>query len=154
MLLIGSLFIPYSPRRLLSQNRLEEARVVLERMHGRSAEDRGFVDHEMIEIQEQITLERSHNSIGLFKGFFLQLFSQQYRWRIFLSCFVMTLAQFSGVNVLQSFQSIFYGTVGFTGRWALLVSGIYGFMGLIGQVLNMPFIAGLAPPSLTKLGIC
>ncbi|KAF4447832.1 sugar transporter [Fusarium albosuccineum] len=49
----------------------------------------------------------------------------------------------------QNFQSIFYATVGFTGRTALLISGAYGMMGIIGQVIYLAVIADKWPRTRT-----
>ncbi|KAK7425696.1 hypothetical protein QQZ08_007795 [Neonectria magnoliae] len=49
------------------------------------------------------------------------------------------MGQLSGSSVIQNFQGIFYATVGFTGRTALLISGTYGMMG--SQVIYLAVIA-------------
>ncbi|KAL2681420.1 hypothetical protein Neosp_009031 [[Neocosmospora] mangrovei] len=137
-LLIGSIFIPYSPRWLVSKERFEEARVVLEKMH--QDEEQDFVDREMVQIREQIALEQTYSAGGLLRGF-AQLFSKRYIKRVALGCFIQTMTQFAGVGVIQNFQSIFYNAVGFKGNTALLISAIYGFMGVIGQVISLTLIA-------------
>lgn len=141
-LLVGSVLIPFSPRWLVSRDRLEEARAVLARIHLDAGEE--FVDQEMIQIREQIVLERTYGSQDFLSGL-LRLFGKQYIKRVSLSCFVLTLTQFAGVGVIQNFQSIFYASVGFTGRRALLISGIYGFMGLFGQLISLTVVAGEHP---------
>lgn len=138
-LLIGSVFIPYSPRWLVSRDRVEEARMVLEQVHGK--EDQRFVDQEMIQIREQINLERTYQMDGPVRGFFT-LFSKKYFKRVAYSCFVTTATQFAGAGVIQNFQSIFYSAVGFKGNTALLISAIYGFMGVIGQIISLLLVAG------------
>ncbi|GME23727.1 hypothetical protein GTA08_BOTSDO13690 [Neofusicoccum parvum] len=137
-LLVGSALIPFSPRWLVGKDRAEEAREVLARIHGN--EGPAFVDREMIQIREQIALERSLGA-QTWVGGLVRLFSRQYVRRVALSCFVLTLTQFAGVGVIQNFQSIFYASVGFTGRRALLISGIYGFMGLFGQLISLTVVA-------------
>lgn len=139
VLLFGSLFIPYSPRWLVSKNRDQEARAVLEKIHADSGPD--FVEREMIQIQEQIELEKTYTSGSYVKGF-LQLFNRKHIKRVGLSCFTSTITQFAGVSVIQNFQSIFYASVGFTGNKAELISGVYGFMGLIGQFISLTVVQG------------
>lgn len=53
---------------------------------------------------------------------------------------VMT-ANMSGVSVIQNYQTEFYNLVGYTGNSALLVSAIYGLMGVLGQVINITLVA-------------
>jgi hypothetical protein len=50
------------------------------------------------------------------------------------------MGQFSGSSVIQNYQSSFYAAVGFTGKTSLLISGIYGIMGVLGQIIYL-FIA-------------
>ncbi|KAM0325137.1 hypothetical protein ACHAQA_007676 [Verticillium albo-atrum] len=137
-LLVGSFFIPESPRWLVGQDRHLDAHNVLKSVHG--TEDPEYIEREMIQIREQILLEKSTGSQGAVATF-LKLFSKQYMFRVFLSCFVQTMTQFAGVGVIQNFQNIFYGAVGFTGNTALLISAIYGFMGVIGQFISLVLVA-------------
>lgn len=143
LMLVGSLVIlPFTPRWLVSQDRFEEARAVPARIH--SDEGEGFIDQEMIQIREQTALERSYKRVGGEKWYsnFLMLFTKQYIKRLGFVCFIQALAQFGGVTVIQNYQNIFYGTVGFTGDTALLISGIYGIIGLTGQIINLLVVAG------------
>ncbi|KAI8714922.1 PA14 domain-containing protein [Fusarium sp. LHS14.1] len=103
-------------------------------------EEQDFVDREMVQIREQIALEQTYSAGGLLRGF-AQLFSKRYIKRVALGCFIQTMTQFAGVGVIQNFQSIFYNAVGFRGNTALLISAIYGFMGVIGQVISLTLIA-------------
>lgn len=52
-------------------------------------------------------------------------------------------------TILQNFQGVFYQTVGFTGRTALLISGVYGMMGIIGQIIYLVFVADKMPRTRT-----
>ena len=46
----------------------------------------------------------------------------------------------SGVSVIQNYQTEFYKLVGHTGNSALLMSAIYGLMGVLGQVINITLV--------------
>ncbi|GLB07665.1 hypothetical protein AtubIFM57258_003014 [Aspergillus tubingensis] len=93
----------------------------------------------MAQMQEQFLLEEAVKPGSFMKGL-AQLLSRKYIKRVALACFVQAITELAGVSVIQNFQSIFYATVGFTGEKALLISGIYGFMGVIGQLISLAFI--------------
>jgi hypothetical protein len=59
------------------------------------------------------------------------------------------MTQLSGASVIQNFQTVFYATVGFVGQQALLISGVYGLMGVIGLVFYLIFIADKWPRKAT-----
>jgi hypothetical protein len=42
------------------------------------------------------------------------------------------MGQLSGSTIIQNYQNIFYGAVGFTGRAALLIGGVNGITGVLG----------------------
>lgn len=79
----------------------------------------------------------------------VRLFSPRYIRRTATSTFVLAMSQLSGSNAIQNFQSTFYATAGFVGRQSLLISGIYGMMGIIGQVVYLVFVADRWPRTRT-----
>lgn len=140
-------FVPFSPRWLVLHDRHDEARRVLANLHGSSSTD-GFVDRELVEIQGQINLEREQGNLSWTKAL-RQMFSKQYARRTLTAAFIIAMGQLSGSSVIQNFQGIFYATVGFTGRTALLISGAYGMMGIIGQVIYLVVVADKWPRTRT-----
>ncbi|KAL8377153.1 hypothetical protein RB595_008026 [Gaeumannomyces hyphopodioides] len=74
-----------------------------------------------------------------------QLFSRRYLRRTATAAFIVSMSQLSGASVIQNFQAIFYETVGFTGRQALLISGVYGMMGAIGMAFYLAVVADRWP---------
>lgn len=156
LLCILIFFVPFSPRWLVMRDRHEEAGAVLASLHntkptnddGHDDEAAGFVDRELIQIQEQINLEREQGNLSW--GTALKLmFSKQYARRTLTAAFIVTMGQLSGSSVIQNFQGVFYQTVGFTGRTALLISGVYGMMGIIGQVIYLVVVADKWPRTRT-----
>ncbi|KAN0116882.1 putative hexose carrier protein [Hyaloscypha variabilis] len=138
LLSIGCFFIPYTPRWLVGKDRYEEAKAVIIRLHGDASEV--FLTQEFTQIHDQILLERegrSANVLVSIKG----LFSRRYFRRTATACFILMMGQLSGSTVIQNYQSIFYASVGYTGRTSLLISGIYGFMGVFGQIAYLVFVA-------------
>lgn len=143
-------FVPFSPRWLVMRDRHEEAGRVLASLHtSKNADpDDTAVEHELIQIQEQIGLEREQGNLSW--GVALkQMFSKQYARRTLTAAFIVAMGQLSGSSVIQNFQGIFYQTVGFTGRNALLISGVYGMMGIIGQVIYLFVVADRWPRTRT-----
>ncbi|KAI9044245.1 sugar porter family MFS transporter [Aspergillus affinis] len=145
-LTVGCCFIPYSPRWLVQQERYEEARAVLEKLYvSENGEDP--VSRELAQIREQIQAEAEHGTS--FRSAITSLFSPRYLHRTLMACFILIMGQFSGSSVIQNYQNNFYATVGFTGKTSLLISGIYGIMGVLGQVIYLFFAADKWPRTRT-----
>ncbi|KAK6857865.1 general substrate transporter [Apiospora arundinis] len=142
---IGVCFVPYTPRWLVQKDRFEEASKVLTSFHG---DDHDLVAQELIQIREQIRLEKLQSQVSWFAAL-RQLFSRQYLRRTATATFILAMTQLSGSSVIQNFQNIFYATVGFEGQQALLISGIYGLMGVIGQAFYLVVVADRWPRART-----
>ncbi|CAH0032611.1 unnamed protein product [Clonostachys rhizophaga] len=141
-MMVGCIYIPFSPRWLVQQDRIEEAEKVLHKLHG--IENESLASQELIQIREQLGFERSQGSASW--SFALKkMFSKQYLRRTATATFIVAMGQLSGSQVIQNFQSIFYETVGFTGKTSLLISGIYGMMGIIGQIIYLTVVADRWP---------
>lgn len=70
------------------------------------------------------------------------LCSARYRRRFITAAWIMVVtANLSGASVIQNYQTEFYNLVGYAGNAALLVTAVYGLMGLIGQVINITLVA-------------
>lgn len=63
------------------------------------------------------------------------MFSRKYVRRTLTAAFIITMGQLSGSSVIRNFQNIFYAQVGFAGHTSLLISGAYGMMGILGQII-------------------
>ncbi|KAL4926359.1 sugar porter family MFS transporter [Aspergillus undulatus] len=131
---VGCCFVPYSPRWLVQQERYEEARAVLQVIHDGSDNDSRALQ-ELSEIRNQIQAEAT--AITSFRHAVTSLLSRRYLHRTLMACFLLVMGQFSGSQVIQNYQGTFYAAVGFTGKSSLLISGIYGIMGVLGQVIYL-----------------
>ncbi|KAL4963444.1 sugar porter family MFS transporter [Aspergillus stella-maris] len=133
-LAIGCCFVPYSPRWLVQQERYEEAQAVLQVIHAES-DDNSVALQELSEIRNQIQAEAT--TITSPGKAVTSLLSRRYLHRTLMACFLLVMGQFSGSQVIQNYQGTFYAAVGFTGKSSLLISGIYGIMGVLGQVIYL-----------------
>ncbi len=113
-------------------------RIVLTQLQGHMGQD--FVDREFIQIQEQISFEVLEHNYPWYKAA-AALLSKQYYKRTLLACFIVAMSQLGGTSVVSNFQSIFYSIVGISGTTSLLVSGIFGAMGVIGTVIYLIWVA-------------
>jgi len=138
-LLVLTVFLPDSPRWLILKERHEDAQKVLSLLHAKRGDD--FVQRELIEIREQLALEHAQRT----NVSWAELFSLRYAKRLLLACFILNMTKLSGGGVIQNYQSLFYNGLGFEGRTVLLISGCYGFMGVIGQIINMAFVSDKWP---------
>jgi hypothetical protein len=117
------------------------------------------VQREMVEIREQLALEDRTRKASSWQ----ELFTRRYARRLLLACFILNMTKLSEGNwfrphpdlslhtnscagvVVQNYQSLFYAGLGYKGRNVLLLSGCYGFMGVIGQVMNMIWVSDKWP---------
>ncbi|VTT58076.1 unnamed protein product [Fusarium fujikuroi] len=145
-LMFAVFFVPFSPRWLVRKGRHEEARRVLNLLHDNEGET--FIEQELLQIQQQIELEASAETSSWAYAI-KELFSMRYLHRTLMAAFIVSQSQLSGASVIQNFQNTFYAIVGITGRQSLLVSGIYGFMGVIGTIIYLGIVADRWPRART-----
>ncbi|KAF0315081.1 hypothetical protein GQ607_017692 [Colletotrichum asianum] len=127
--------MPFSPRWLVKQERHEDAVKVLRRLHGARGEN--FVQHQYVEIRDQLALEadlRRQSSLKI-------LFTRQYARRLLLACLIVNMTKLSGSQVIQNYQSLMYAALGFKGQTVLLIAGCYGTMGILGQIFNLIWVS-------------
>lgn len=104
-------------------------------LHGHRGDD--FIEKEYSEMYAQIQFEAGAKKMSNFRN----LFTKRYARRTLLACLAVNMMKLSGSNIIQNYQSVMYNSLGYKGQTVLLIGGIYGFMAVIGQVLNVFFVA-------------
>jgi hypothetical protein len=118
--------IPRSPRWLATQNRVDEARSVLQMMGSHDAEG------ELREIVDSIHLERSQTAEPLF--------SWKYRLPIFLAITIGLFNQLAGINAILYYLNDIFAAAGFTKVSGELGPVAVGAMNLCATLLAMTVI--------------
>ena len=130
--------IPRSPRWLVTQNRVDEARTVLQ-LTGSPAPEA-----ELSEIVDSIHLERSQKAE--------RLFSWKYRLPIFLAITIGAFNQLSGINAILYYLNDIFRYAGFNSISANLQAVVIGAMNLIATIVGMTLIDKLGRKTLLLIG--
>ncbi|MGC0771307.1 MAG: sugar porter family MFS transporter [Candidatus Acidiferrum sp.] len=130
--------IPRSPRWLATQNRVDEARSVLQMMGSANPES------ELHEIVESIHLERAQKSEPLF--------SRKYRLPIFLAITIGLFNQLAGINAILYYLNDIFAAAGFTKVSGELGPVAVGAMNLCATLLAMTVIDKLGRKTLLLIG--
>jgi len=135
LLLFG---IPRSPRWLATQNRVEEARSVLQLIGSSDP------DGELKEIVDSIHLERAQKTEPLF--------SQRYRFPIFLAITIGMFNQLAGINAILYYLNDIFSAAGFSKVSGELGPVAVGAMNLCNTLLAMTVIDKLGRKTLLLIG--
>ena len=130
--------IPRSSRWLVTQDRVDEARQVLEMMGSPNSEE------ELKEIVDSIHLERSHKSEALFQW--------KYRKPIFLAGSIGMFNQLSGINAILYYLNYIFAQAGFGKTSSDLQAVAIGAANLVFTLLAMTMIDKLGRKKLLLIG--
>lgn len=130
--------IPPSARWLVTQNRVDEARQVLQTM---GAED---VDGELKEIVDSIHLDRLSTAEPLF--------SAKYKLPIFLAVTIGAFNQLAGINAILYYVNSIFAAAGYSQMSANLQAVAIGGMNLLATLLGMTLIDKLGRKTLLLIG--
>ncbi|KAF9875420.1 MFS monosaccharide transporter [Colletotrichum karsti] len=122
---------------LAMRERYDEAKKVMYTLHKHRGSE--VVENEFAEMCSQIRLDAEKKKGAMTN--FLNLFTRKYIRRTLLACLTVNMMKLSGSNIIQNYQSIMYNSLGYQGQTVLLIGGLYGFMAVIGQIINVFFVA-------------
>ncbi|KAE9403758.1 general substrate transporter [Gymnopus androsaceus JB14] len=133
ILFIGlQFFLLDSPRWLVRQGLDEDAKIAFAKIRADlSAEEQ---DLEFETIRAQILYEKSIE-ISTFSEAW-----ERYKRRIILAVAVQSMTSLSGINVINYYQTTLYEQLGFVGQQALLLSGVYGTIGIVVNVASLQLL--------------
>ncbi|KAF9258411.1 general substrate transporter [Marasmius fiardii PR-910] len=132
VLLVGIRFmLPDSPRWLIRNGRDEEAKITFARIRGDLEGSDEALQKEFDDMREQILYEKTTEITSIKEAW------SKYRKRVAVAVFVQTMTSLTGVNVINYYQTILYGSLGIAGQDILLLAAIYGTVGFIMNSISL-----------------
>ncbi|KAK4505727.1 hypothetical protein PRZ48_003692 [Zasmidium cellare] len=140
-LLIGSFWLPFSPRWLLSKGKADQAWRVTQRLHANSSDpDDSYARAEYHQMQVQIDFERSMNAVGTLAQAKLAFSQGSFRKRLAIGFGVQFFNQTTGALVINNYLTQILSRLGVTGGTPLLLIGIYNLCTVPGNLCNGLFV--------------
>ncbi|KAG0745594.1 hypothetical protein G6F57_009177 [Rhizopus arrhizus] len=147
---IGAIFLPFSPRWLISHGRNEEALAVLAKLHANNDKSAPHVVQEYEEIVAQVEHERAvsvSSYFELFKGNILR--------RMILGILIQIFQQFTGINSIMYYAPKIFVQAGINGNTAsLIASGVNGVLNVFATIPAILFLDRLGRRFVLISGAC
>jgi MFS family permease len=138
LLLIGSPWLPFSPRWLAEQDRFDEAETVLKRLHARKGElNHEQARKELFQIREQLKLDRE---IGKNASRFEIFKTGPNRKRLLVTVILTWGAIFTGPLVIASYGVILFIQLGISGFMPIVLLGIWTTVAIPGNLISAFYI--------------
>ena len=136
--LIMLLTVPHSSRWLVSQNRIDEAMLILARMG--SPDSRAEVDAMQLSLQEEGSVAQT------------SLFQSRYKLPIFLAITIGLFNQLTGINAILYYLNDIFASAGFSNVSANAQAVAIGAANLIATMLGVAIIDKLGRKTLLLIG--
>ncbi|KAJ5317290.1 hypothetical protein N7508_001798 [Penicillium antarcticum] len=124
----GSLIICESPRWLLDNDHDEEGMVVIANLYGEGDLLNDKARQEYREIKMNVLVQRQEGERSYSDMF------HRYRKRVLIAMSAQALAQLNGINVISYYAPLVFESAGWSGRSAILMTGINGISYLLSTV--------------------
>ncbi len=142
ILFIGMLFLPYSPRWMISKNRIEHAIQILRRIRG---EHHPEIESEIKAIHESLNVQHKHWSI---------LFAKNIRPALAVAAGLAIVQQFTGINTILYYAPTILKLTHYQGVQGAILSAIpIGIVFVIFTVIGLPLIDRWGRRPLLLLGL-
>ncbi|KAJ5938563.1 MFS sugar transporter [Penicillium verhagenii] len=120
ILLLGSYWLPRSPRWLISKGKFEEASVVLERLRTSPVSAK----EEFLQVKEQIKLEAER--LATYGNIWMAVWKKKsYRKRMIIGFVTQWGAEFGGPLIINNYAVLLYTNLGMKGSMPLLLSAVW-----------------------------
>ncbi|KAJ2634881.1 hypothetical protein GGF40_003932 [Coemansia sp. RSA 1286] len=130
ILFVSMIFMPYSPRWLVDNDRVDEAHKVLANLRAGGDKNNDEVVEELEEIKEAVRIDRETAVRS-----YLELFRFPIRRRVILGVVIQILQQLTGINVVMYYASTIFRQSGLSGNNAsLLAQGINGVVNMLATI--------------------
>ncbi|KAF2877281.1 general substrate transporter [Massariosphaeria phaeospora] len=139
-LLVGSPWLPESPRHLMANDRFDEGLRILRDLHRMPGdEDDILAKEEFYQIRQQLELERREGlREGWVQGWVVLFRRKSYRKRLILGFLTLGLVQSTGCLVINNYQVLLYNGLGLYGSLPLLLYSVWdtwaAFMNLMNAI--------------------
>ncbi|KAK2757292.1 hypothetical protein FQN54_004806 [Arachnomyces sp. PD_36] len=125
-------FMPNSPRQLIRQHKVDDARAEYMKIR------RDLKEHE---VQEEFALMRSQIEYESEREMtsYREIF-RVFRHRVLVSIAVQTMTSLTGVNVIQYYQTILYKSLGIGPNTILALAAVYGTIAFLSNCLTTKYL--------------
>ncbi len=136
VLMIGTFFLPFSPRWLINKGRNDEALGVLARLHSKGDKTNPEVVAEYEEIVAQVEHERTVSVSS-----YMELLKGTVRRRLVLGVVIQIFQQFTGINSIMYYAPVIFQQAGVGSTSAsLIASGVNGVLNVLSTIIPIVFL--------------